>query len=209
MGRVISSISRGMVILLAIGVMLIYMSGSMFFTSLKPSKSFDDLWQTALEKGMHIKGDVMLSYECFSYEETWRENNASRTKAKTSAYYYAVPVKDTVIALEVPTRDYDAMEDVVDNTFNYLYEDGEEPILGVAVEGRIKKMDSDLQGMFKEYLISIGYTEEELDGTDEFLMIEQPNSMMIIRVMFGIGVLLIFISILIFAIKFKKNGMRS
>lgn len=209
MGRVINSISRGMVILLAIGVMLIYMSGTMFITSLKPSKSFDDLWQTAPEKGMHIKGEVMLSYECFSYEETWRENNGSRTKAKTSAYYYAVPLKDTVIALEIPTRDYDAMENVVDNTFSYLYENGEEPVSGVAVEGRLKKMDSDLQGMFREYMLSIGYTEEELDGMDEFLMIEQPNSMMVIRIMFGIGVLLILISVLIFAIRFKKSGISS
>lgn len=207
MGRVISSISKGMIILLVIGGMLIYMSGAMFLTSLKPSKSFDDLWQTTPEKGMHIKGDVMLSYECFSYEETWRENNGSRTKAKTSAYYYAVPLKDTVIALEVPTSDYDAMENVVDNTFNYLYEDGAEPVSGVAVEGRMKAMDSDLQGMFKEYLLSIGYTEEELDGIDEFLMIEQPSSMMIIRIMFGIGVFLILISILIFVIRFKKNRM--
>jgi hypothetical protein len=209
MGRVISSISRGMVILLAIGAMLIYMSGTMFITSLKPPKSFDDLWQTAPEKGMHIKGEVMLSYECFSYEETWRENNGSRTKAKTSAYYYAVPLKDTVIALEVPTRDYDAMENVVDNTFSYLYEDGEEPVSGVAVEGRLKKMDSDLQDMFREYMFSIGYTEEDLDGMDEFLMIEQPSSMMIVRIMFGIGVLLILISILIFGFRFKNNGMRS
>lgn len=207
MGRVISSISRGMIILLVIGGMLIYMSGAMFLTSLKPSKSFDDLWQTTPEKGMHIKGDVMLSYECFSYEETWRENNGSRTKAKTSAYYYAVPLKDTVIALEVPTSDYDAMENLVDNTFHYLYEDGAEPVSGVAVEGRMKAMDSDLQGMFKEYLLSIGYTEEELDGIDEFLMIEQPSSMMIIRIMFGIGVFLILISILIFVIRFKKNRM--
>lgn len=207
MGRVISSISRGMIILLVIGGMLIYMSGAMFLTSLKPSKSFDDLWQTTPEKGMHIKGDVMLSYECFSYEETWRENNGSRTKAKTSAYYYAVPLKDTVIALEVPTSDYDAMESLVDNTFHYLYEDGAELVSGVAVEGRMKAMDSDLQGMFKEYLLSIGYTEEELDGIDEFLMIEQPNSMMIIRIMFGIGVFLILISILIFVIRFKKNRM--
>ena len=207
MGRVISSISKGMIILLVIGGMLIYMSGAMFLTSLKPSKSFDDLWQTTPEKGMHIKGDVMLSYECFSYEETWRENNGSRTKAKTSAYYYAVPLKDTVIALEVPTSDYDAMENLVDNTFHYLYEDGAEPVSGVAVEGRMKAMDSDLQGMFKEYLLSIGYTEEELDGIDEFLMIEQPSSMMIIRIMFGIGVFFILISILIFVIRFKKNRM--
>lgn len=50
MGRVISSISKGMIILLVIGGMLIYMSGAMFLTSLKPSKSFDDLWQTTPEK---------------------------------------------------------------------------------------------------------------------------------------------------------------
>jgi len=64
MGRVISSISRGMVILLAIGAMLIYMSGTMFITSLKPPKSFDDLWQTAPEKGMHIKA-IHISINLF------------------------------------------------------------------------------------------------------------------------------------------------
>ena len=96
----------------------------------------------------------------------------------------------------------------MDNTFRYLYEDGEEPNSGVAVEGRIKKMDSDLQNMFQEYLLSIGYTEEEIDGIDELLMIEQPNSMISIQIMFGIGVLLILISIIIFAVRFKNAGMR-
>lgn len=205
MGRVISSFSKGLIILLAIGGMLIYMSGTMFLTSVKPAKSFDDLWETKAEEGMHIKGDVNLSLECFSYEETWKEGNGTRTAAKTSAYYYAVPVGDIMVALEVPTKDYDAMEKLVDESFDYL-NGGAEPVSGVAVEGRVSKMESDLEGMFKEYLVSVGYTEEDISEMGQLLMIEQPHSMMTIQIMFGVGVLLILIAVLIFVIRFKKSG---
>lgn len=205
--RLFYSMSKGLFMLLVIGGTLMFLSGSMFITSLKPVTDFEDLQEIGAEVGMHIKGDVKYAWDCFAYEETWTENrDGSRSPAKTSHYYYAIPGKeDTFFALEVAVDAKEDMENLAEETVEYI-SGGEEPATRVAVEGRMSKMDKEMQGLFKEYLQEIGYTTEEIENMGELLYIQQPNSMRQIQVMFGIGALLVLIGIVLFIRSYKKSG---
>lgn len=200
-------ISKGLLVLLGMGGMVMFLSGSLFITSLKPGIDFEELQEKEAEVGMHIKGNVKYALDCFAYEETWTENkDGSRTPAKTSHYYYAIPTKeDCFVALEVAVDAKEDMENLADETVEYI-SGGEEPVTTVAVEGRMSKMDEEMQGLFKEYLQEIGYTTEEIENMGELLYVMQPNSMRGNQVMFGIGALLVLIAIVLFIIRYKKSA---
>lgn len=206
MERISNSLSRGTLVLLVFGIMLMVMSGKMTITSLMPENDFEDLMEKEAKEGMHIKGEVQYAFDCYAYEETWKENkDGSRTPAKTSHYYYAIPGEgDNFIGLEVAVDDKVDMETLADETYEYL-SGGEEPSTKIMAEGRMTKMDEEMSGLFKEYLQEIGYTNEEISGMGEFYYIEQPASMQTERLMFAGGILLVVIAIVIFIIRFKKN----
>lgn len=206
MERISNSLSRGILVLLVFGIMLMVMSGKMTITSLMPENDFEDLMEKEAKEGMHIKGEVQYAFDCYAYEETWKENkDGSRTPAKTSHYYYAIPGEgDNFIGLEVAVDDKVDMETLADETYEYL-SGGEEPSTKIMAEGRMTKMDEEMSGLFKEYLQEIGYTNEEISGMGEFYYIEQPASMQTERLMFAGGILLVVIAIVIFIIRFKKN----
>ncbi|WP_075720876.1 DUF6709 family protein [Roseburia sp. 499] len=206
MERISNSLSRGIFVLLVFGIMLMVVSGKMTITSLMPENDFEDLMEKEAKEGMHIKGEVQYAFDCYAYEETWKENkDGSRTPAKTSHYYYAIPGEgDNFIGLEVAVDDKVDMETLADETYEYL-SGGEEPSTKIMAEGRMTKMDEEMSGLFKEYLQEIGYTNEEISGMGEFYYIEQPASMQTERLMFAGGILLVVIAIVIFIIRFKKN----
>ena len=206
MERISNSLSRGILVLLVFGIMLMVVSGKMTITSLMPENDFEDLMEKEAKEGMHIKGEVQYAFDCYAYEETWKENkDGSRTPAKTSHYYYAIPGEgDNFIGLEVAVDDKVDMETLADETYEYL-SGGEEPSTKIMAEGRMTKMDEEMSGLFKEYLQEIGYTNEEISGMGEFYYIEQPASMQTERLMFAGGILLVVIAIVIFIIRFKKN----
>lgn len=208
MGRIFESFSRTILILLVLGGMLVFMVGGEFLISIKPSKNFEDLMEMEnIKAGMHIKGDVQYTYDCFAREETWKESSSgSRTPASTSHYYYVIPVSngEACVALEVSVDDHKKMEALAEETVNYLL-GGSQPSTKVSVDGGTKKMKSDMKKLFVEYLEDFGYTSMEIDAMT-FLVIEQPHSMATVQVMFLIGAVLVAAAIIIFVIRYKKNA---
>lgn len=206
MERIFDSLSRGVIALLIAGVMLVAVSGKMAVTSVMPENDFEDLMEKEAKAGMHIKGEVKYVFDCYAYEETWTENkDGSRTPAKTSHYYYAIPGEgDNFIGLEVKVDGKTDMEALAEETYEYL-SGGEEPSTKVMAEGRLSKMDDEMSGLFKEYLQEIGYTNQEIADMGEFYYIEQPASMLTAQIMFAIGVVLLILAIVIFVIRFKKR----
>lgn len=184
------------------------MSWNMFVTSLKPANDFEDLQEIEAKVGMHIKGDVNYALDCFAYEETWTENkNGTRTPAKTSHYYYVIPGNEKFLGLEVSTEAKEAMENLADETVEYL-NGGEQPTTKVAVEGRMSEMDEKMQSLFKEYLEEIGYTSDEIENMGEFLYIQQPDSMIAQQVFFGVGAFLVLLALIFIILIFyyRKGG---
>lgn len=212
MERVFAGFSKGVFILLVIGILIAAVSGGWGIASLRPAKDFEYLMEHEAKTGMHIKGEVLFTYECFANEETYSKNSdGSRTKGRTAYYYYAIPVSDGMIALEVPADHYSKMEDLLEETIAYLV-DGTNPSTKVTVDGCVKKMGADMEELFVEYLESLGYTQAEIADMGDLLVIEQPASMMQMRMIFLFGVLLILLAVVWFVvncIRYGKTGQES
>lgn len=199
------SLNRAFLVLIVIGGVFAFASSEMFFTSLKPVTNFEDLQEVKVEEGMHIKGELKYALDCFAYEETWTENkDGSRTPAKTSHYYYAIPgVDDTFFAVEVSTDAQDDMEALADETVEYV-QGGDEPTTKVTIEGRMSKMEDDMVDLFEEYLEEIGYTETEISAMGDFYYVEKA-SMRNVRISFGVGVLFMVVGIALVVVRFIKS----
>ena len=173
MKRALLSFSRGVLIFLAIGIMLIVMNASVFFVSIKPATTFEDLMEKEPKSGMHIKGDAANVFDCFAKEETWTErSDGSRTPAKNSHYYYSIVALNTVFALEVPADEYSAMEKLSEETYYYMM-GGEAPTTKVAVDGVMKKMDKETKALFLDYLEANDFSEEDIEAMGDFLIVEK------------------------------------
>lgn len=203
--RLMYSLNKALLVMIVIGGVFAFASSEMFFTSLKPVTNFEDLQETKAEEGMHIKGELKYALDCFAYEETWTENkDGSRTPAKTSHYYYAIPgPDDTFFAVEVSTDKQDAMEALADETVEYV-QSGTEPTTKVTVEGRMSKMDEEMVGLFEEYLEEIGYTQTEISAMGDFYYVEKA-AMKNVQIAFGVGVLLVVVGIVLIVIRFIKS----
>lgn len=198
MQRIFLSFSKWILILLAIGVMLIVMNAKVFFVSIKPSTSFEDLLDKNPKAGMHVKGDVARAYDCFALEETWTErSDGSRTAAKKSHYYYSILSVDTIFGLEVPADDYKTMEQLSDETYYYLMGVGGEPTTKVSVDGVMEKMSKDLKEQFVSYLKENEFTDAEIAAMGNLLVVKQ-YSMAAVRVMFLIGAALVLVAVFLF-----------
>ncbi|MCM1183360.1 MAG: hypothetical protein NC337_08305 [Roseburia sp.] len=202
---IIQSFSTGVVILLVTGVILTIASGSYGVTAMKPSKDFAYLLDNEPEEGMHIKGEVLYTYDCFASEETYTEkSNGTRTQSKTSHYYYAVPAGIGVIALEIPIADHKNMEALLEETVTYMA-GGEAPSTKVTVDGGIRAMPSDMKSLLKEYLTEVGFTREEIDDMGPYLLIKQPVSMSQTRSVFLVGIALVLLGAVWFVINCVRN----
>lgn len=198
MQRIFLSFSKGILILLAIGIMLIAMNAKVFFVSIKPSTSFEDLLEKNPKAGMHVKGDVAYAYDCFAIEETWTErSDGSRTAAKKSHYYYSVLSAEGVFGLEVAADDYKAMEQLSDETYYFVMGVGEKPTTKVSVDGVMEKMGKDLKERFVSYLKENEFTDAEIEAMGDMLVVKQ-YSMMAVRVMFLIGAAFVLLAVFLF-----------
>lgn len=198
MQRIFLSFSKGILILLAIGIMLIVMNAKVFFVSIKPSTSFEDLLEKNPKAGMHVKGDVAYAYDCFAIEETWTErSDGSRTAAKKSHYYYSILSAETVFGLEVAADDYKAMEQLSDETYYYAMGVGEKPTTKVSVDGVMERMGKDLKERFVSYLKENEFTDAEIEAMGDMLVVKQ-YSMVAVRVMFLIGAALVLLAVFLF-----------
>lgn len=198
MQRILLSFSKGVLIPLAIGIMLIVMNASLFFVSIKPATTFEDLLEKEPKAGMHVKGDVIYAYDCFAKEETWTErSDGSRTAAKNSHYYYSIVGVNTVFALEIPADEYKTMEQLSDETYSYMMGIGSEPTTKISVDGVMKKMDKETKALFVDYLEQNDFSKEEIEAMGDLLIIEQYSTGAV-RVMFLIGVVLVLLAVFFF-----------
>lgn len=204
--KIFAGFSRGVLILLTVGVVLATLSGGWGIPALKSAQDFGYLLDNPAKPGMHIKGDVCYTYECFASEETYTQrSDGTRSAGKLSSYYYAIPTWDGVIGLRVPADDYRDMESLLSETVAYL-ENGTEPSTVVRVDGCIRRMDSATAGLFEDYLELLGYTRAEIADMGDFLIIEQPASMNQMKVIFLVGVGLIALAVLWFVINCVRYG---
>ncbi len=206
MARFIKSLSTLVIILLVIGGILIYGSFGSFMASVKPVNTFEDLATAELEDGMHIEGDVTDVLGLIGYEETWKESSSgTRTKSTISMYYYAIPVGEKIIGVEIRPSDNDEMEKLYNEVYEYYMNGGAEPTTKIALQGELCVMEDDLKGLFDDCLEDMGYTQENIDALGEVYYVDYTDFGNM-RVMFIAGVVIFALGIVVFILRFRKIG---
>lgn len=132
-----------------IGVVLLVLGVEGLIDNSKEAVAFEDLKLSDLKTGMIVDGNVNFNLGCF--EESYRTRYGIKTGG--SQYYYAAMVETKIIAIKCPSGGTvsDALEKQSNELLNYTGDD-EPSFEGVAIKGKLKKMDSKTEGYLKEYL---------------------------------------------------------
>lgn len=171
-------------LLIVVGILGMLISIDRFAIAVKPAMDFDDLLNGYAVPGDHVAGRVLYTYGCFAESSMIYAENGRKTGEIKNGYYYAVPGAGGVMILEVPLRYHNAMEALTEQTFEYLY-GGSEPQANARVNGYVKKNDSEsLQRMLEEYLVNLGYTDQEIAGMGEIYIIKQDDMLTQLRNIF-------------------------
>lgn len=152
-------------VLCGAGLIFLAANGKNFWIALKPGFELEYLMDNGgAREGMHVTGQVPYVYDCFA--------NLSDFDGKdVSEYYYALPAMDSILILGVPERRYEAMEALLEETWQYAA-DGILPSSPVPLEGYVTKARGRLPYLLSEYLRdALQYSQEEVDAMGEPLVI--------------------------------------
>jgi len=215
-GRLIRSISTFSIIVLIFGCIFlgVLIKKGDFPNILMPAHDYEDVLENGLKDGQHIKGEIFYSLGSFASEETYTQYENSRTAAKTSGYYYMIPVGENgMAAIYIRKDDLEDMEALTNETYEYLA-GGDVPQTEVHFEGVALKMDKQLNGLenaFREELEYMGYTESEVEemldsySDGECLVLFGPADMIVAYVMIGISIFAILLGIFLIAHNYRKE----
>lgn len=198
---------------LVIGVMALFMTLPEFFVSLKKPVDFNELVESEIHAGLHVEGEVYAILDTFATEETWTENsNGSRTPAKTSGYFYIIPIGDeSYIGLQGNGDNRAAMKAIDTATWNYLTGVTED-IEGDTYhfEGHIEKMDDELYQYFTEWFEDMEYfgagNESMISQCALPLMIEPMSPGMMPLVIVGFAMIALNILFVVLHMNYKKKA---
>lgn len=204
MRKLLSCLGRDILMLFLFGGMMVCMSARDAFVSFKPAVSFEDMLDgEEVKAGTHVAGNVAYVLDYFASESTYtRYKDGSRSGSKKSGNYYMIPTAMGYIGLKSRQADVSALNALSDETFEYLTS-GEEPSTEIFMQGSVEVMEEKLAGYFREYLEEMGYTEEEIEDMGQPLVI-QYVSFTAVRVMFALGLVLIFLGFFIIWKRYKR-----
>lgn len=181
---------------------------------LMPSHDYEYVLENGLKEKQHIKGEIFYSLGSFASEESYTQYENSRTAAKTTGYYYMIPVGEGgMAAVFVRKDDLDAMEALTNETYNYLA-GGDIPQTEVHFEGVAVKMEKNLAGLedaFRDQLEYMGYTEGEVEemlaaySDGECLVLEGPADMSVMYVMMIIIFAVLLLAIFLIVRSYRKE----
>ncbi len=154
-----------------------------FWIMIKPAYAIEHLMEHGAREGMHVQGKLPYIYDCFAS----RENMDS---GRVEADYYALPCQDGFLIVKAAVKDQPAMERLLSETVEFLG-GGLRPESVISIEGYVTKAQGRLPYLLGEYMISVGYTQEEVDAMKEPLMIvENAEAMRDAGIWFPVGIIL-------------------
>lgn len=175
--------------LLVIGGIMLLSYGKNFLMAVKPAVDMDYILDNGAKKGMHVSGEVTFVYDCFAEMENTDSN-------KITSYYYAVPAGDGMAVLRVSPDKHDAAERLLVETIEYL-STGVPPVSVIPIEGQVVKAEGRLPYLLSQYMLGIGYTEEEIEAMGDPLMIQDTAaSLEAARIYAPVGMILFALGIL-------------
>ena len=120
---ILGGINWGVIMLIAFGGIMLFQAIPEDIISLKPAISFEDMLdeETEIKAGARVSGKVPYVFDVFASEETYtRYKDGSRSGGKASGAYYLVPTADAFIAIKGRQADVGVLDDLIDETWNYL-----------------------------------------------------------------------------------------
>lgn len=114
-----------------------------------------------IEAGLIVEGEIYGNYG--AYEESYSTNNGVKNSSSTE-WYYIIPVADESymgIAVNVKARGTE-FEKQADQTYDYLTGASNNYPMSLHVKGKINKMDDEDYALYKEALVSMGFTSAEI-----------------------------------------------
>lgn len=188
-------------IIAIIGISLLAGNWRAFWISMKPGCDVEYLLENGAKEGMHVSGEVTYTYDCFANMGDFDDNHVS-------SYYYALPAADGMMILNIPPQKQNEMERLLEETYEYL-DGGSWPASPVSVEGYVTKAQGRLPYLLSQYMLEIGYTQEEVDGMGQPLMIQYDmERMQKARIYAPIGVILLALEVLLIVIPMVVRKLR-
>ena len=200
-------ISRGGLILAAIGIFLLVVSVPDVLISFKEAKSFEDAMMGDVEiaAGDHMEGQVPMLLDYFAEEQTRTENKSTNsvTPWKTSRRYYVMPCGDRLVGLSVGSSSISVANDLVDQTYG-AFSGGAAPTAELIMDCRVTEMDEELAEMFREELRDYyEFTDQEIEDMGPMLLVE-GRAFTTIRIFCGAGAGFTVLGLLLLVLRWRK-----
>lgn len=182
------------ILVVIIGIVCAVMGIGGIVDNRKTPVAFEDLKVSQLKPGMIVDGNI--SFNLGAFEESYETKYGIKTGS--SQYYYAVMVEDKVMAVQTVEGGTisNSLEKQSEDFLSYA--EGEDDDLslssGIAIKGKVKKMDSETKGYLKDYLTYGGELLFEISPYVIDIGVMDMKSSMVLTV---IGVLCIIIPLLI------------
>lgn len=151
------------VIMIIAGIVLMGYSAANTYYAIVGYADFVKLTPDQIKPNMIVEIDLTTNFGC--YLEEYEYNTDTHVKRTTDLYYVLWTGDEDAtdyryMTIKVPASFEREMEDMADNTYNEMYSD---PIYFC---GRIRQLDDEEYGYFKEYFQESGWTEQEIaEGT--------------------------------------------
>ena len=203
--RLIGAFGMDVIILILIGGVMVFSAGGDFIVSFKPAVSFQDMLDgKEVKAGSHVAGDVVYVLDYFASESTYTQrSDGSRSGDKANGNYYLIPTESGFIGLKSRQVDVADMNKLTDETYDFLV-DGTEPTTKIYMQGTVEVMEDELVQYYEEYLMDMGYAKSEIDDMGEALVI-QIRSFTAVRVLFGIGLVLVLLGVFFIVRRYKRG----
>ncbi len=219
------------IVMVVVSVMLVVMSWGDYFSMKKAPVDYYKLAAGEMKEGMHITADIDMVWDYFAIEESYDTVYGIKvSKAEESARYYMLPYFYTeedpatgeqsiyVMAFDAIVvkgdTDINVFDQIVNDTMNWWNDaTGTVEISSQTYhfDGTVSKMDKEIYGYLKDYLIESGYSAEEAEGMILPYVLEEV-SVTGVTVCFwiGIGLSLITLAVIIITIVVaQKNKNKS
>lgn len=198
------------IILIVIGIALIVLEFSNFISLMNGHVKFETLAPDEINENLIVDASINANFGCFIEEY---EENTKTHVTRTTSLYYVIWTGDEdaedfrYMGIKVPVADKSAMEDMAEATYNYEYSDA------IEYSGAVNKMSDEEYGYFKDYFLESGFTEQEIEDYTLPYYIQvgalTGGAAITAYVIFGIGVLLVLIGIVILIMAISGNGLKT
>ena len=148
--------------LVILGVVFAFMGIRDIYYNSKTPSNFNEMLEADFEKGMIVEGDLYANLGYF--EENYTTRNG--VKSGNSHYNYMIPVGETQYMglLNDTTNMETSLNTQAEVTISYMTGETTAEPEPVHFKGRVCKMSDETKGYMREYMVYLGFTEQEVDG---------------------------------------------